>query len=540
MPQPPQTTMPASRVSEDHPDFRHRLSTRHAFFTVLVALVAGISSSVVELLFNVHEERARVEETVRLVADMVKEPAAAAAYAFDDTLAQHIVDGVIAHRGMHLVAIDSDTGLHMAIASRPLSHQRMLGRIAEHFFEPVRPVDVSLIYSSVMLGDIPVGDLHIVVDNGVILDNLWEEASRLVLSSMVHAILLATAIAVLFHILTTKPLLRLADKFAEVEPDRPIRQLVMAPAGHDKDELGVIARAANRLILAFQTSLEERDRIGEELRQLASDLEQRVERRTAELRQMQLSLVQAEKMASLGNLVAGVAHELNTPIGNTLMVATSLEAQIREMTGQVGAGDLRRSALEKFLSESLQAANIMAREAGRAAELVGNFKQIAVDQSSLRRRRFDFATLVRETLSSLNNKLKHAPVAVEVDIPEGIELDNHPGPIEQILSNFVINSLVHAFDEGQAGVIRIAARANNGQMEFSFEDNGRGMSDDTAKHAFDPFFTTKFGQGGSGLGLYIVYNLVTGALNGTMTLVTRPGAGTRFELRFPLDAPASD
>jgi signal transduction histidine kinase len=304
--------------------------------------------------------------------------------------------------------------------------------------------------------------------------------------------------------------------------------------------------------MAFQVSLEERDRIGEELRQLANDLEKRVDERTAEvlgakelaetaletLRQAQERLVQAEKMASLGNLVAGVAHELNTPLGNMLMVSTTLQAHIADFNNHVRQGTLQRSILDNFLNESLSATNILTREAEHAAELIGNFKQVAIDQSSLRRRKFDLGTVVKETLSSLHNKLKNTVINIEIDIPSGIIMDNHPGPIEQILTNFILNSLLHGFDEGQPGSIRIEARAQNGQLYFVYEDSGHGMNEESAKHAFDPFFTTKFGQGGSGLGLYIVYNLVTTVLMGRLTLSTGPGAGTRFDLNCPLDTPA--
>jgi len=667
-------------ATEEQPAFRSRLSTRHAFFTVLVALVVGFASSVVELFSSLHDERARIDETVHLVIDMVREPATSAAYALDASLAQHIADGVIGHRGMILVAILDDFGNPLAKATRAPLDER-LAAVVDYLVAPIPPYEIALTYSNdLMERSFAVGSLRIHVDSAVILANLRGNLSRLVYTSMIHAIVLAAIIATFFHFLTTMPLLRLARGFAEVGPDRPIHQLVTVPSGHGKDELGVIARAANRLIMAFQSSLEERDRIGEELRQLANALERRVEDRTAELREKsllletsveamaegisvidadlklslwnskfieifglpadlvavglpaetmirylvgqgdhpqsgqrddlvaqwmaelrsrdhtpfrwtrttgtvidtrrnhmangsivstyadvtrqaqfedelrrakdlaektldelrrtQISLVQAEKMASLGSLVAGVAHELNTPLGNMLMVASTLEGRLGDFTAQVKSGALQRSVLDKFLEDNLLAARMLAHEAEHAAELIGNFKQIAVDQSSLRRRTFDLATVVRETLSSLHNKLKKTPISVDLDIPDGIIMDNHPGPIEQILTNFIINSLTHAFDDGEKGVIRIKARAEGDRLALIYEDDGHGMSDDVAKHAFDPFFTTKFGQGGSGLGLYIVFNLATGVLNGTLHLTTRPGSGTRFDLSFPLNAPA--
>jgi signal transduction histidine kinase len=250
-------------------------------------------------------------------------------------------------------------------------------------------------------------------------------------------------------------------------------------------------------------------------------------------------LLATEKLASLGGLVAGVAHELNTPLGNMLMVASTLEERVTGFSAQAHSGRLRRSDLDDFLTESLPATSLLTRETQRAAELVSHFKQIATDQSSLRRRRFDLAAVVRDTLFSLHNKLKKTAITVETDIPDELILDNYPGPIEQILTNFIVNSLVHAFDDGQKGVIRITARTKDERLYLTYEDNGRGMSEEVAKRVFDPFFTTKFGQGGSGLGLSIVYNLVAGVLGGSLRMTTKAGAGARFDLIFPLDAPSA-
>jgi signal transduction histidine kinase len=273
-------------------------------------------------------------------------------------------------------------------------------------------------------------------------------------------------------------------------------------------------------------------------------LERRIEERTAELERSNAELrlamdhlVTTEKQASLGRLVAGVAHELNTPLGNLLTVATSHEARVAGFAEKASHGPMLKSVFEEFLTDSLAATRMLARSAERAAEMISNFKQVAVDQSSLRRRRFDLLTIVQETLLTLHNQLKRTPIEVEIDIPEGIVLDNFPGPIEQILTNFINNSLLHAFEPDQPGRLVIRGRVKGNHLHLTYEDNGRGMSEDVAKRAFDPFFTTKFGQGGSGLGLNIVYNLATGLLNGNVRLFTKPGKGTRFELDFPMVAP---
>ncbi|MCG2579021.1 HAMP domain-containing histidine kinase [Dechloromonas sp. XY25] len=256
------------------------------------------------------------------------------------------------------------------------------------------------------------------------------------------------------------------------------------------------------------------------------------------LEQATNQLVQSEKLASLGSLVAGVAHELNTPLGNSLMVASAMTGRIEEFDKLLAEGALRKQALLDFVDYCRDAAALLQRNSQRAAGLIGNFKAVAVDQTSMRRRRFDLRQAIDEVLSALQPKLKHTGHHLEVEVPTGIELESYPGPIEQIIANLVTNSLLHGFDGVAAGTIRIAAEAlADGQVALRYADNGLGISAADAKKVFDPFFTTKLGNGGSGLGLYIVYNLTTAVLGGSIKLSSPPGQGVLFEFRLPLVAP---
>ncbi|PKU26544.1 ATP-binding protein [Telmatospirillum siberiense] len=534
--------MSTSSIHGKSPSLRHRLSTRHAFFTVIIALLVGFGVSFVEFFLNLREERARSEEAIRLVLDMVTEPAASAAYTIDKTLAQRIVSKLINDHEILSAEIRDDFGGILGQAKRSPADQN-LTNISNYLVTPIPPFQIALFNDNYVGEPIHVGELMVAIDSGAILDNLENGFSRMALSSMIRAVAIATIMAMLFHVLTTKPLLRLAGSVAEIEPSQPIRQMLTVPQGHAEDELGMIAEAVNRLITAFQKSLAEQDRIGEELRQLAASLERRVEERTAELAKTNENLrlamdhlVNAEKLAALGQLVAGVAHELNTPLGNILTVATTLRTRAETFAERIRSGSIQRSVLDNFVAENLEATRILIRGAESAAGMIGNFKQVAVDQGSFGQRRFQLAAIVQEMLSSLHNKLKNTGISVKIDIPDDILLDNHPGPIEQILINFITNSILHAFDAEHTGTITITARAEDGDLTLTYQDDGKGMSEETARRAFDPFFTTKFGQGGSGLGLYIVYNLVTGALNGNLRMSSHPGAGTRFDLSFPLDA----
>jgi len=258
----------------------------------------------------------------------------------------------------------------------------------------------------------------------------------------------------------------------------------------------------------------------------------------AKLEQATNQLVQSEKLASLGSLVAGVAHELNTPLGNSLMVASALGGRIEEFARLVAEGSLRKQALLDFVEHCRNAASLLQRNSQRAAGLIGNFKEVAVDQTSMRRRRFDLRQAIDEVLSALQPKLKYTAHRLEVNVPAGIILESYPGPIEQIIANLVANSLLHGFEGIAAGTIRIGAEVIGGEcVALSYADDGVGISAIDAKRVFDPFFTTKLGSGGSGLGLYIVYNLTTAVLGGSIKLSSTPGQGVLFELRLPLVAP---
>jgi PAS domain S-box-containing protein len=285
----------------------------------------------------------------------------------------------------------------------------------------------------------------------------------------------------------------------------------------------------------------ELQRANAELRQqyrIAEMVTEALQRTNAELRQAMDQLVQAEKLAALGHLVAGVAHELNTPLGNARVVAGGLGEHLREFAAAVDSGVLRRSQVDAFLSRSQEAVDLLERNTARAADLIGHFKQVAVDQTSARRRRFDLRQTVEEMLVALRPQFRRTAHRIELDLPPALELDSYPGSLEQVLANLISNSLIHGFAGVGAGCIRIeAAPLDADHIQLRYGDNGAGIPDAIQRRIFDPFFTTRLGGGGSGLGLYIVYNLVTGVLGGAIQVDSSPGHGVVFNLTLPRAAP---
>jgi PAS domain S-box-containing protein len=256
------------------------------------------------------------------------------------------------------------------------------------------------------------------------------------------------------------------------------------------------------------------------------------------LRETQNSLIEAEKLAALGRLVAGVAHEVNNPVGISLTVASSLERKTALFTAEVARGDLRRSSLNEFLETSRDASSQLVANLNRAAELIQSFKQVAADRNYSDQRSFDLGDLTEQVVMSLRPGLRKHHLALTVDCEPNLTMNSYPGPYGQVLTNLFLNSVAHAFPDGRPGEVHIQVRqSGKDNVEIIFSDNGCGMSLDVRRRAFDPFFTTRRDQGGTGLGLHIVYNIVTNRLGGRLDLDSEPGQGTRIQILLPRVAP---
>ena len=294
-----------------------------------------------------------------------------------------------------------------------------------------------------------------------------------------------------------------------------------------KDEVGAMARAVE----VFRENAIAKRKTEDELR----TSKEKAESALFELNAAQQNLIDAERLAALGGLVAGVAHEVNNPIGISLTVASSFARRTEMFEAELKSdGQLRRSQLEEFVRTSRDAAQQLVANLHRAAELIQSFKQVAVDRSHAERRQFSLSESTDQIIASLRPVLKKAAITLSVDVPEGLVIDGYPGSYGQILTNLFLNAANHAFAGGRSGAISISARPRgNDDVEIIFADNGAGMTPDVQRQAFDPFFTTRRNEGGTGLGLHIVYNLVTQQLGGRMMLDSRLGQGTTFRIIMP-------
>lgn len=314
-------------------------------------------------------------------------------------------------------------------------------------------------------------------------------------------------------------------------------------------ELDILGSAFNDMLATIQQHIQRQELAEEEYRRLNLSLEEKVGQRTTALKeankeliqtleklhQFQRQIVQNEKMASLGDMVAGVAHEVNTPIGLGVTASTMMLDRLTQLQKDFEDKNLKASALAKFLKEGEENLNIIYRNLNRAAELISSFKQVAVDQTSETARVFAFRQLMDEILLSMRPKLKKLPHEIQLHCDPNLTIESKAGPINQIMINLIMNSVIHGFEFMEKGQIDIwVEMQGNNKLCIRYVDNGKGIPEHLCKRIFDPFVTTKRGQGGSGLGMHLVYNLVTQALNGSISVTSEEGHGVEFQILFPV------
>jgi PAS domain S-box-containing protein len=256
------------------------------------------------------------------------------------------------------------------------------------------------------------------------------------------------------------------------------------------------------------------------------------------LRETQNSLIEAEKLAALGRLVAGVAHEINNPLGTSLTVASSLERKSKQFAAETAQGTLKRSSLNEFVNAVRDGSAQLQESLNRAAGLIQSFKQVVSDRNNSDLRSFDLGDLTEQVAIGLRPALPKHGVTLNVECEQGLSMTSHPGSYGQVLTNLFLNAIAHAFPDGRQGniAIKVSARGAN-DVEILFSDDGCGMSPDVRRQAFDPFFTTRRHQGGTGLGLHIVYTVVTDRLGGQLRLSSEPGKGTEARIILPRQMP---
>jgi two-component system NtrC family sensor kinase len=427
---------------------------------------------------------------------------------------------------------DSSVGL---FAGKMRSAGGSLAGIGDGAAPAGTPVEASLVFhdagaASASVKPVAVGKVVINFSrdqiDAALANELLQKVAEVLLLDIILVLALSLSLRVVFA-----PLRQLRDGFHELAT-RGSGEVEELPENRS-DELGDVIRGFNQIQRRLKSTIL-RIREAEDAARRSGD---ETARALQDLRQTQESLLQAERLASLGSLVAGVAHEINTPVGIALTSASVLQAATDEIQAAVEGAGLKKSEVMRYLDTAAESTRLIMNNAVRAAHLIHSFKQIAVDQTSEVRRPFGLSEYVEEVVSSLQPKLKKTAIQLNLDCPPDIVLDSYPGAFAQVLTNLILNCAEHAFDPCQPGQIRISARLDGELVELHVADDGKGIAPDVLDRIFEPFFTTRRGQGGTGLGLNIVYNLIVKQFGGTIAVSSTVGQGAHFTLRIPRVTP---
>jgi len=413
------------------------------------------------------------------------------------------------------------------------------------------------------------GTVRLISSNSIVFNRIKIGIFILIIGAAIKTIALVLLITIVFNRLLTRPLGFLANEADKIDLNN-IQNRHIEIDGHEESELKTLETALNKMMNKIVISVSELEELNKKLEKKVSErtislnntvkqldkdqkaLKQevaiRMEKEKAllkgrlelqnslnELKQMQDQLIESEKMASLGELVAGVAHEINTPVGLSLTGVSHFQFMLDQLEDSYNKKDLEEHQFEKFISDAKEIAKSIHHSLDRAAGLVKSFKQVAVDQSHEVIRWFNVHNYADEVMLSLANKIKHTLIKVEIECDTSIEINNYPGSLSQIITNFINNSLIHAYSKGQKGTIKLLFEKQNDQLCFIYSDDGKGQEKDIQAKMFNPFFTTNREQGGSGLGLNIVYNLVTQKMKGSINIDSKPDFGTTFTIIIPID-----
>jgi signal transduction histidine kinase len=359
------------------------------------------------------------------------------------------------------------------------------------------------------------------------------------------AIITFTFLALQIHRKLNQPIVELTDSIQQISQNKDFSQRLANLSLRELDILGqniniLLNRAQQSMAIQediYQQALSKNDRLTEKVTARTDALKesnQELLSTLEKLHQFQGQLVENEKMASLGDMVAGIAHEVNTPIGLGVTASSFMTDNLNEVKQAFEDKTLKSSQLKKFLIQGQENLGIIYRNLERAAKLISSFKKVAVDQSSAEQQKFNVKELLEEVILTLKAKLNKEQVNVTIECDDNLIVESKPGPINQILINLILNSMIHGFEHKTGGNINISIMYLSEQLLITYQDDGSGIDENIRAKIFEPFTTTKRGSGGSGLGLHLVYNLVNQALNGHIDFESKKEQGTTFEITVPV------
>lgn len=503
------------------------IAWRIAISIVLASIVINGFATAVLIYINYKEEEKQFHTRVVEIQSSHMTSLANALWHFDSKQINVQGDGIsnLYYIGYVRISSDEDTLFEQGgVSDSPQD---------DHFVIPIE-------HTSRVIGELEIGFAR-----ESILKNIIQSAEKIITMQMVAGILLAILLLWRVHRIITRHLIDLNRQLENKNNSEEHQHLTLQREAYN-DELSAVVNSFNQLTVEIDQELKDKEAAQQELAEINSQLEQRVEERTQNLqdaidelhttlenlRNTQTQLIESEKLSSLGGMVAGVAHEINTPIGLCITTHSFIKDIFRDMNQRFETGNISKQNFTDFMHSMEESVDILSKNLERAAKLIKSFKHVSEDQAGEALRRFNLEEYLQEILSTLHPKLKMTKHEVKINCPNDLDLIGYPGALSQVITNLIMNSLLHGFEGINDGCITIEASRQGASIEILYADDGKGLSKESQLKIFEPFYTTKRGYGGTGLGMHLVYNLVNQTLQGSIQL-QQASQGCAFMITIP-------
>ncbi|MBL4796969.1 MAG: hypothetical protein JKY50_06125 [Oleispira sp.] len=504
------------------------IAWRIAMSIVIASVVINVISSSTLIYINYKEEEKQFFQRVEEIKTSHMTSLANALWHFDNKQIKVQGEGINSLYFIGYVRISSDNDTLYESGEVSNSPED------DHFLIPIEHNNRSI------------GELEVGFARDSILKDIIYSAKKMIVMQMIAGLLLALLLLWRVHRIVTRHLIDLNQQLSHKKENNDHQFLTLHRASY-RDELSALVDSFNQLTEEINEELLNKEEAQAALADTNNKLEQRVAERTQNLqdaidelhntlenlRNTQSQLIESEKLSSLGGMVAGVAHEINTPIGLCITTQSFIKDLFKDMKKRFDDGTISKSNFTDFMHAMEESVDILNKNLERAAKLIQSFKHVSEDQAGEALRKFDLSDYLYEILSTLNPKLKTTRHSVTIHCPDNIEMEGYPGALSQIITNLVMNSLLHGFEGIEQGRITIEAEQQIDKVIILYSDDGIGLNKESQAKIFDPFYTTKRGYGGTGLGMHLVYNLVNQALQGNIQL-QQASHGCAFMITIPV------
>jgi len=506
----------------------NKLSRRVLAYILLCSSFLSLCSTAIQLYVDYKDNLLALNQRFDNIETSYIQSISTSLWDFNEALVQQQIQGIVKLPDIRFVKIT--TGF---------------GKVYQHGNEGViaaKTVEFPIAYEKNNIGT-----LIVAADYEDIYDRLWQKAGFIVTSEFVKIFIVALLMGFIVHWLITRHIYRITTYSQNISGENLDVPLTLFKRSRNKDELDLLVDAINDMRLKLKNDIVKLEEAENALISLNGELEVKVYDRTSKLaesnKQLQVSLdhltlakdqlVQSEKMASLGQLVAGVAHEVNTPLGICVTSITALKEKVSELNHAIEAENLTKSKLTKTLALLDEYQKIIERSLSKAVDLIRGFKSVAVEQHTDPELKINLSQHVNDVVNTVKTLFKRKNYNIIVDVDKSLDLVTYPSAWNQILTNFLMNSHIHGFEERDSGEVSITFTEADGFLTLLYKDDGQGLKDEIKNKIFDPFVTTKRGQGGTGLGMNIVFNLVDAKLGGTITYIDTD-VGCIFKVKVPI------